>query len=171
MVMRHQTIYLFKNNIMNNIDYTSFKSNALKNSILRISSNFAELNFITSKQLQFKNRVFKVAPRALKDISKMLGMGANSLKNIDKTLGKEISIAIYNNMIKAHAKNENGELLLVIKRTGEIVRVLNKKFSVLSNELFFDIAEKITGKPLVLSDNPKAEIIQILHEHYQLVDE
>lgn len=32
------------------------------------------------------------------------------------------------------------------------------------------IAEKITGKKIELSDNPKAEIIQILKEHYQLVD-
>ena len=39
------------------------------------------------------------------------------------------------------------------------------------SKTYIDIAEKITGKPLVLSDNPKAEIIQILHEHYQLVDE
>jgi phosphoribosylaminoimidazole-succinocarboxamide synthase len=35
---------------------------------------------------------------------------------------------------------------------------------------YIDIAEKITGKPLVLSENPKAEIIQILRDNYQLVD-
>jgi phosphoribosylaminoimidazole-succinocarboxamide synthase len=35
---------------------------------------------------------------------------------------------------------------------------------------YIDIAEKITGKPLVLSENPKAEIIQILRDKYQLVD-
>jgi phosphoribosylaminoimidazole-succinocarboxamide synthase len=35
---------------------------------------------------------------------------------------------------------------------------------------YIDIAEKITGKPLVLSENPKAEIIQILQDNYQLID-
>jgi phosphoribosylaminoimidazole-succinocarboxamide synthase len=35
---------------------------------------------------------------------------------------------------------------------------------------YVGIAEKITGNPLSLSDNPKAEIIQILRDHYQLVD-
>jgi phosphoribosylaminoimidazole-succinocarboxamide synthase len=32
------------------------------------------------------------------------------------------------------------------------------------------IAEKITGEKIVLSANPKAEIIKILREQYQLVD-
>jgi len=32
------------------------------------------------------------------------------------------------------------------------------------------LAEKITGEPLVISDNPKAEIIQILGEKYGLID-
>ena len=32
------------------------------------------------------------------------------------------------------------------------------------------IAEKITGQKIVLSDNPKAEIVQILKDQYQLVD-
>lgn len=35
---------------------------------------------------------------------------------------------------------------------------------------YINIAEKITGQKLVLSDNPKAEIIQILKEKYGLVD-
>jgi phosphoribosylaminoimidazole-succinocarboxamide synthase len=38
------------------------------------------------------------------------------------------------------------------------------------SKTYIDIAEKITGKPLVLSKNPKAEIIQILQDNYQLVD-
>ncbi|MFT6284158.1 MAG: phosphoribosylaminoimidazole-succinocarboxamide synthase [Arenicella sp.] len=38
------------------------------------------------------------------------------------------------------------------------------------SKTYIDIAEKITGKPLVLSENPKAEIIQILQDNYQLVD-
>ena len=32
------------------------------------------------------------------------------------------------------------------------------------------IDEKITGEKIVLSANPKAEIIEILREQYQLVD-
>jgi phosphoribosylaminoimidazole-succinocarboxamide synthase len=32
------------------------------------------------------------------------------------------------------------------------------------------MAEKITGQPLVISDNPKAEIIQILKFQYGLID-
>ena len=35
---------------------------------------------------------------------------------------------------------------------------------------YIDIAEKITGKSLPLSDNPKAEIIQVLLDEYGLVD-
>ncbi|MFT5720337.1 MAG: phosphoribosylaminoimidazole-succinocarboxamide synthase [Motiliproteus sp.] len=35
---------------------------------------------------------------------------------------------------------------------------------------YVDIAEKVTGKPLVLSDNPKAEIIEILRDQYGLID-
>ncbi len=38
------------------------------------------------------------------------------------------------------------------------------------SKTYIDIAEKITGKPLVLNKNPKAEIIQILRDNYQLVD-
>lgn len=35
---------------------------------------------------------------------------------------------------------------------------------------YVSLAEKITGEPLVMSDNPKAEIIQILGEKYRLID-
>ena len=38
------------------------------------------------------------------------------------------------------------------------------------SKTYIDIAEKITGKTIVLSDNPKAEIINILREQYQLID-
>jgi phosphoribosylaminoimidazole-succinocarboxamide synthase len=44
--------------------------------------------------------------------------------------------------------------------------------SVLMNvsKTYIDIAEKITGEKIVLSDNPKAEIIDILREEYQLIN-
>jgi len=44
--------------------------------------------------------------------------------------------------------------------------------SVLMNvsKTYTDIAEKITGEKIVLSDNPKAEIIEVLREQYQLID-
>ncbi|MCL6414199.1 phosphoribosylaminoimidazolesuccinocarboxamide synthase [Aestuariirhabdus sp. Z084] len=35
---------------------------------------------------------------------------------------------------------------------------------------YLDIAEKITGKKLVLADNPKAEIIEILRDQFGLID-
>jgi len=35
---------------------------------------------------------------------------------------------------------------------------------------YVGIAEKITGQEIVISDNPKAEIIQVLREQYQLID-
>ena len=38
------------------------------------------------------------------------------------------------------------------------------------SKTYIDIAEKITGKKIVLNDNPKAEIIEILREQYQLID-
>jgi len=38
------------------------------------------------------------------------------------------------------------------------------------SKTYIDIAEKITGEKIVLCDNPKAEVIAILREEYQLVD-
>ena len=38
------------------------------------------------------------------------------------------------------------------------------------SETYTGIAEKIIGKKIVLSENPKAEIIEILREQYGLVD-
>lgn len=38
------------------------------------------------------------------------------------------------------------------------------------SDTYRDIAEKITGEPLKLSDNPKAEIIEILGSKYGLID-
>ncbi|XQW86598.1 phosphoribosylaminoimidazolesuccinocarboxamide synthase [Thalassotalea piscium] len=38
------------------------------------------------------------------------------------------------------------------------------------SKTYTDIAEKITGKTIVLSENPKAEIIEILKQKYQLID-
>jgi phosphoribosylaminoimidazole-succinocarboxamide synthase len=38
------------------------------------------------------------------------------------------------------------------------------------SKTYIEIAEKITGQSLVLSSNPKAEIIEILRNEYQLVD-
>lgn len=38
------------------------------------------------------------------------------------------------------------------------------------SKTYTDIAEKITGEKIVLSDNPKAEIIEILRKQYQLID-
>ncbi len=37
------------------------------------------------------------------------------------------------------------------------------------SQTYRDIAEKITGAPLPLSSNPKAEIIDILHRHYGVI--
>jgi phosphoribosylaminoimidazole-succinocarboxamide synthase len=38
------------------------------------------------------------------------------------------------------------------------------------SKTYIDIAEKITGEKLVLSENPKAEIIEILRNEYALID-
>ncbi len=38
------------------------------------------------------------------------------------------------------------------------------------SKTYVGIAEKITGETLILSDNPKAEIVDILREHYGLID-
>lgn len=38
------------------------------------------------------------------------------------------------------------------------------------SKTYTDIAEKITGEKIVLSDNPKAEVIAILRDEYQLID-
>ncbi|PSV40095.1 phosphoribosylaminoimidazolesuccinocarboxamide synthase [Photobacterium sp. GB-210] len=38
------------------------------------------------------------------------------------------------------------------------------------SRVYTSIAEKITGKKITLSKNPKAEIINILRNHYQLID-
>lgn len=38
------------------------------------------------------------------------------------------------------------------------------------SKTYTEIAEKITGKKIILSDNPKAEIIEILRAQYQLID-
>ena len=38
------------------------------------------------------------------------------------------------------------------------------------SKTYIEIAEKITGIPLMLNRNPKAEIIQILRDDYQLID-
>jgi phosphoribosylaminoimidazole-succinocarboxamide synthase len=38
------------------------------------------------------------------------------------------------------------------------------------SKTYIDIAEKITGKPLAICKQPKAEILQILKEQYQLID-
>ncbi|WP_062270348.1 phosphoribosylaminoimidazolesuccinocarboxamide synthase [Endozoicomonas arenosclerae] len=38
------------------------------------------------------------------------------------------------------------------------------------SKTYLDIAERITGEPIALSDNPKAEIVAILKEQYGLID-
>ena len=38
------------------------------------------------------------------------------------------------------------------------------------SDTYVSLAEKITGEPLVISDNPKAEILEILKEQYGLID-
>lgn len=38
------------------------------------------------------------------------------------------------------------------------------------SKTYTDIAEKITGEKIILSDNPKAEIVEILRDQYQLID-
>ncbi len=38
------------------------------------------------------------------------------------------------------------------------------------SDTYVSMAEKITGEPLVMSENPKAEIIQILNDKYGLID-
>lgn len=38
------------------------------------------------------------------------------------------------------------------------------------SDTYRNIAQRITGKPLLQSDNPKAEIMQILKQHYDLID-
>jgi len=67
------------------------------------------------------------------------------------------------------------DILLNKSRMDE--RVILARDNVLPTEVlmgvsktYTDIAEKITGEKIVLSDNPKAEVIAILREQYQLID-
>lgn len=62
-------------------------------------------------------------------------------------------------------KKRMPERLLLAKNNALPVEVLMQV-----SKTYIDIAEKITGKSLVLSENPKAEIIQILQDNYQLID-
>jgi phosphoribosylaminoimidazole-succinocarboxamide synthase len=39
------------------------------------------------------------------------------------------------------------------------------------SKTYTDIAEKITGEKIVLSENPKAEIIDILRNDYGLIEQ
>jgi phosphoribosylaminoimidazole-succinocarboxamide synthase len=39
------------------------------------------------------------------------------------------------------------------------------------SKTYLNIAEKVIGKKIILSNNPKAEIVEILREQYGLVDE
>ena len=148
---------------MKTLDFTKYKANAIKNSILRISATFGEFEFTDAKHVTFKNHLFTINKQALKDLSKMMGMAANSLRSIHKTLGKEISIGIYNNMIRAHGHQADYEVLLVITRSGEIVRVLKNHSSVISNNVFFDIAERILDNNRLdihdLCINPEGELV------------
>ena len=38
------------------------------------------------------------------------------------------------------------------------------------SKTYTQIAEKITGQKIVLSDNPKEEVINVLRDKYQLID-
>ena len=38
------------------------------------------------------------------------------------------------------------------------------------SDTYVSLAEKITGQPLILSDNPKSEILTILKDNYGLID-
>ena len=38
------------------------------------------------------------------------------------------------------------------------------------SKTYISIAQRVTGQEIILSDNPKAEIIDILREQYQLID-
>ncbi|MCF2948955.1 phosphoribosylaminoimidazolesuccinocarboxamide synthase [Paraglaciecola aquimarina] len=62
-------------------------------------------------------------------------------------------------------KNRMPERLALAKDNALPVEVLMEV-----SKTYLDIAEKITGAKIELSDNPKAEIIEILKDQYQLVD-
>ncbi|MDG0968999.1 MAG: phosphoribosylaminoimidazolesuccinocarboxamide synthase [Porticoccaceae bacterium] len=47
---------------------------------------------------------------------------------------------------------------------------LPEKVMMQVSETYVSLAEKITGQPLILSDNPKSEILNILKENYGLID-
>ena len=38
------------------------------------------------------------------------------------------------------------------------------------SKTYVDIAEKITGKPLPISDDPRAEIIEVLRKEFDLIE-
>lgn len=56
---------------------------------------------------------------------------------------------------------------LALARDNELPEQVLMKIS----ETYLDIAETITGKPILLSDNPKQEIISILKEKYDLIED
>jgi len=69
----------------------------------------------------------------------------------------------------------DADILLNKARMGEreaLARDNELPLSVLMDvsKTYTDIAEKITGEKVVLSDNPKAEVIEILRSQYQLID-
>jgi phosphoribosylaminoimidazole-succinocarboxamide synthase len=47
---------------------------------------------------------------------------------------------------------------------------LPEKVMMQVSDTYVSLAEKITGQPLILSDNPKSEILTILKENYGLID-
>lgn len=163
MILTMKLHFNYKNTTMKNIDFKQFKNESIANSILRIPATFDDFEFLDPKHLKYKKRLFKVSFQALKDLSKVLGMASNSFKSINQKLGKQVSIAIFNNMLKAHAKKSNSDILFVIDRKGTILRILDKKSSVISNEVFFDIADRIIDQNSLeihdLSVNSEGELI------------
>ena len=103
--------------------FDAFKLEAIRNQPIRKTIQLADLKFHTMDTAEFNGILLGVNRQALKDLFSILGITAGGYKNLEQSLGEEVSKNFLNTMKNAISSAKSLEVTIAVTPDRVISRI------------------------------------------------
>jgi len=126
--------------------FDAFKLEAIRNQPIRKTIQLADLKFHTMDTAEYNGILLGVNRQALKDLFSILGITAGGYKNLEQSLGEEVSKNFLNTMKNAISSAKSLEVTIAVTPDRVISRIQKSGQSdIISAQTYFDTFERIAN--------------------------
>ena len=131
--------------IVSQSQYEVFKKEAIQNQPIRKTIQLADLRFHTMDTAEYAGIMLGVNRQALKDLFQILGFTQGGYRNLEQSLGEEVSRNFLNTMKNA-ISSAKGEVTIAVTPDRVIARIQKKGQSdLISAQTYFDTFERLAN--------------------------